>query len=42
MANLLHFRIGDRLYRLVIPGDSPLKWDHFLRKWRLHVVGAEH
>lgn len=42
MANLLHFRIDGVLHRVVIPGDSPLKWDHFLRKWRRHVVGAEH
>jgi 1-acyl-sn-glycerol-3-phosphate acyltransferase len=42
MANLLHFRVEGVLYRVIIPGESPLKWDHFLRKWRLHVVGAEH
>ena len=42
MANLLHFRIDGVLHRVVLPEESPLKWDHFLRKWRLHVVGAEH
>jgi 1-acyl-sn-glycerol-3-phosphate acyltransferase len=42
MANLLHFRIDGVLHRVVLPGESPLKWDHFLRKWRLHAVGAEH
>lgn len=42
MANLLHFRIDGVLHRVVLPNESPLKWDHFLRKWRLHTVGAEH
>ena len=41
MANLLHFRIDGVLHRVVIPDESPLKWDHFLRKWRLHVAGSE-
>ena len=41
IASLLHFRIEDKLYRVVIPDHSPLKWDHFLRYWRLHSVGAE-
>ena len=42
IANLLHFRIGDVLYRITTPGESPLKWDHFLRRWRLETVGSEH
>lgn len=41
IASLLHFRIEDKLYRVVIPDHSPLKWDHFLRYWRLHSVGTE-
>jgi 1-acyl-sn-glycerol-3-phosphate acyltransferase len=42
VKSLLHFRIDDKLYQLRFPDQSPLKWDHFLRKWRLHVVGSEH
>jgi len=42
MANLLHFRIDGTLHRVVLPEESPLKWDHFLRKWRRHEVGSEH
>jgi hypothetical protein len=41
MANLWQFRVGDKLFRLTTPDASPLKWDHFLRKWRLHIVGSE-
>ena len=41
-GNLLHFRIDGQLYRVVVPNDSPLKWDHFLCKWREHVVGSSH
>jgi len=42
IASLLHFRVEDKLFRVVIPDHSPLKWDHFLRMWRLHSVGSEH
>lgn len=42
VANLLHFRVDGVLYRITIPGESPLKWDHFLRRWRREVAGAEH
>lgn len=41
VANMLHFRMGEKLFRVNVPGHSPLKWDYFLRKWRLHLVGAE-
>jgi 1-acyl-sn-glycerol-3-phosphate acyltransferase len=41
IASLLHFRIGDKLFRVVTPNHSPLKWDHFLRLWRQHSVGAK-
>jgi 1-acyl-sn-glycerol-3-phosphate acyltransferase len=41
-GNMLHFRIGEKLMRLRIDDHSPLKWDHFLRRWRLHVVGTEY
>jgi 1-acyl-sn-glycerol-3-phosphate acyltransferase len=41
-GNLLHFRIDGQLYRLIVPADSPLKWDYFLCKWREHVVGSSH
>ena len=34
MANLLHFRVDGVLYRVTVRGDSPLKWDHFLRRWQ--------
>lgn len=41
-GNLLHFRVDGELFRLDLGQDSPPKWDHFLRKWRMHTVGAEH
>ncbi|MFT5680975.1 MAG: 1-acyl-sn-glycerol-3-phosphate acyltransferase [Myxococcota bacterium] len=42
IANLLHFRVDGVLYRITIPDESPLKWDHFLRRWRRETVGSEH
>jgi 1-acyl-sn-glycerol-3-phosphate acyltransferase len=41
VANMLHFRMGEELFRVKVPGHSPLKWDYFLRKWRLHLLGSE-
>ena len=41
IGNMLHFRMEEKLIRLRPEGHSSLKWDHFLRKWRRHVVGSE-
>jgi hypothetical protein len=41
IGNKLHFRMGEKLFRVNLGQESPLKWDFFLRKWRLHVVGEE-
>ena len=39
IGNKLHFRINGQLYQIEIKGESRLKWDHFLRQWRSHLVG---
>lgn len=41
IGNKLHFRMGEKLFRVNLFQESPLKWDFFLRKWRLHRVGEE-
>ena len=33
IANMLTFRVDGVLYRLEVPGESTLKWAHFLRGW---------
>ncbi len=33
IANMLTFRVEGVLYRLEVPGESTLKWAHFLRGW---------
>jgi 1-acyl-sn-glycerol-3-phosphate acyltransferase len=41
IGNMLHFRMGEELFRVSVADESPLKWDFFLRKWRQYAVGEE-
>ena len=42
LGNRLLFRRDGVSFELKLEHDSPLKWDHFMRRWRNFVTGSEH